>query len=162
MNQELFIKMVLEAWHQYLKRTDEFFQKLSDDDLKKQIAPGKNTGLYLLGHLTAVHDRMLPLLGLGDQLYPGLTEDFERKPDGEHILKYDTKQLRESWAKVNAALNKGMTELKPSQWFERHTAVSAEDFKKEPHRNKLNVIINRTNHVAWHYGQILLLKPATH
>jgi len=36
-------------------------------------------------------------------------------------------------------------------------AVSDEDFSKEPHRNKLNVIINRTNHMSYHLGQLILL-----
>ena len=27
---------------------------------------------YLLGHLTAMHDRMFPLLGLGDRFHPEL------------------------------------------------------------------------------------------
>jgi hypothetical protein len=36
--------------------------------------------------------------------------------------------------------------------------VSPEDFAKEPHRNRLNVLISRTNHMANHIGQLLLLK----
>lgn len=43
------------------------------------------------------------------------------------------------------------------QWFEKHTAVSEEDFAKEPHRNKLNIIITRTSHLQYHTGQIVLL-----
>ena len=41
----------------------------------------------------------------------------------------------------------------------RGNLVSAEDFAKEPHRNKLNLIINRTNHQNTHYGQLIYLKP---
>jgi hypothetical protein len=43
-------------------------------------------------------------------------------------------------------------------WFSRHMLVSPEDFAKEPHRNKLNVIINRTNHMANHYVTITPVK----
>jgi hypothetical protein len=43
-------------------------------------------------------------------------------------------------------------------WFERHTSVSEEDFLKEPHRNKLNVLLNRTNHQSYHFGQMILLQ----
>jgi hypothetical protein len=44
------------------------------------------------------------------------------------------------------------------QWLEKHTSVSDEDFAKEPHRNKLSVLISRTNHLANHIGQLLFLK----
>ena len=29
-----------------------------------------------MGHLTAVHDRLLPMLGLGERLHPELDDDF--------------------------------------------------------------------------------------
>lgn len=150
--------MVLDAWHQYIKRTDDLFIELSDHDLLRQIAPGKNSGKYLLGHLTSVHDRMIPLLGLGKHLFPQVHDAFETKPDGEHVQGFDTAELRFRWKKVNTELTIHLEQLTFNQWFERHNAVSEDDFRKEPHRNKLNVIINRTNHLAWHYGQLLLLK----
>jgi hypothetical protein len=158
MKEQLILKMVLDAWHQYLKRTDDLFRQFNEEDLLKQIAPGKNTAKYLLGHLTAVHDRMLPLLGVGPSLYPGLHDDFERKPDGDQVKNHSAADMRRQWSEVNTVLNNGMATLTFEQWFERHTAVSADDFTKEPHRNRLNVIINRTNHIAWHYGQLLLIK----
>jgi hypothetical protein len=47
--------------------------------------------------------------------------------------------------------------MKPEEWFEKHSAISEEDFAKEPHRNKLNIIITRTSHLQYHSGQIVLL-----
>jgi hypothetical protein len=29
---------------------------------------------------------------------------------------------------------------------------------KEPHRNKLNLLMNRTNHLSYHLGQLVLLQ----
>ena len=57
-------------------------------------------------------------------------------------------------AKLKEFIQAGSTE----QWLERHMSVSPEDFDKEPHRNKLNIIISRTNHIAYHLGQLVLLK----
>jgi hypothetical protein len=34
-----------------------------------------------MGHLTAVHDRLFPMLGLGQRLHPELDEDFLVNPD---------------------------------------------------------------------------------
>lgn len=49
-------------------------------------------------------------------------------------------------------------ELSPADWFAKHTAVSDEDFAKEPHRNRLNVLLSRTIHQSNHLGQLSLLK----
>ena len=59
--QQLIIKMALDAWHVYINRTDKLFNELTDEQLVNEVAPGRNTGIYLLGHLAAVHDAMLPL-----------------------------------------------------------------------------------------------------
>src|SRR5688572_15387212 len=120
MKEQLILKMVLDAWHQYLKRTDDLFRQLTDEDLLKQIAPGKNSAKYLLGHLIAVHDRILPLLGIGQSLYSDLHDDFERKPDGDQVKNYATSDLRRQWSEVNKTLNNAMATLKFEQWFERH------------------------------------------
>jgi hypothetical protein len=47
--------------------------------------------------------------------------------------------------------------MKPDQWFEKHAALSEEDFSREPYRNKLNIIITRTSHLQYHTGQLVLL-----
>jgi hypothetical protein len=65
--------------------------------------------------------------------------------------------LKEYWDKVNTQLSTYFNQTKPEEWFQKHTAVSAEDFVKEPHRNKLNIVIGRTNHLAYHRGQLVFL-----
>ena len=47
--------------------------------------------------------------------------------------------------------------MQPEDWFTKHSAISAEDFAKEPHRNKLNILINRTVHQGYHMGQLAYL-----
>jgi len=156
--QELFIKMVIDAWHTQVKQTDDLFNSLSDDQLFGEIAPGKNRGIYLLGHLTAVHDRMLPLLGFGDQRYPTLYKIFLESADKTVVDIPSAEDLRNYWKETNNLLSEHFSKLSATEWFERHNAVSETEFAKEPHRNKLNLVINRTNHLANHLGQLLLLK----
>ena len=156
-SETIFIRMVLDAWHTHIKRTDELFNSLSNEQLMKEIAPGRNRGIYLLGHLAAVHDRILPLLELGNPLYPELWEPFVEKPDKEVTELPPTPTLREYWKEINTNLSGNISGLSTEAWFQKHTSVSAEDFAKEPHRNKLNIMINRTNHLANHLGQLLLL-----
>jgi hypothetical protein len=158
MQQDLFIKMVLDAWNSYLKRTTDLFNELSDEQLLKEISPGRNRGIYLLGHLTAVHDRMLPVLGFGEVLFPELWDPFVEQPDKKVKDLPPITQLKQHWKKVNDTLSDKFSKMTANEWFQRHNSVSAEDFAKEPHRNKLNIIINRTGHLSAHYGQLVLLR----
>lgn len=156
--EDIFIKMVLDAWHTHVKRTDDLFNSLTDEKMNQEVAPGRNRGVYLLGHITAVHDKMLPLLGLDEPLYPELYAPFVESPDKTVTDLPSIAQLKHKWVTVNDKLAQGFANFKVDEWFERHNAVTAEDFAKEPHRNKLNIILNRTNHLSDHLGQLKFLK----
>jgi hypothetical protein len=154
---ELFIKMVLSNWEMQINRMNNLLGKLSDEELSAQTAPDRNTGVYLLGHLAAVSDGMFTFLGLGERLNPAMDEIFLRNPDNSGIEKPSINELKDYWNKVNALLAQKINEMHAEQWFTRHTAVTKEDFAKEPHRNKLNIVINRTNHLSYHLGQLAYL-----
>jgi hypothetical protein len=157
-NNQLFIKMTLMGWETYIKRADDFFKSKSEDQLSKEIAAGRNTGIYLLGHLITVHDKMFPVLGLGDMLYPQLEKPFLSSPDKSGLEFPPLKELIEDWNQVNKKLEEGFSAMPEKSWFQRHNLVSEEDFAKEPYRNKLNLVLNRTNHIAYHLGQLRLQK----
>jgi DinB superfamily len=156
--QDLFITTILSNWELAVKRASKIFDGYSDEELLLPIAPGKNRVVYLLGHLTAVHDRMLPVLGLGERKYPQLDELFVSNPDNPATTLPPIAELRSQWTTGNALLTEKLSAWTPGEWLERHTAVSAEDFAKEPHRNKLNIVLNRTGHLSYHLGQLALLK----
>ena len=156
--QDLFITTVLSNWELTVKRASKIFDGYSDEELLLPIAPGKNRVVYLLGHLTAVHDRMLPLLGLGERRYPQLDDLFISHPDNAATALPPLQELRGQWTAINALLTEKLKAWTSGEWLEPHTAVSAEDFAKEPHRNKLNIVLNRTGHLSYHLGQLALLK----
>jgi hypothetical protein len=157
--QQLFIKMAVAAWDASTEQVNKLFDELSPEQLAAETAPGRNTGIYLLGHLTAVTDRMLPLLGFGERSYPELDKVFLISPDKSGLEMPPVEELKKYWKEVNAKLSAAIAKTTPGEWFEKHTSVSAEDFAKEPHRNKLNVLISRTYHQGTHYGQLIYLKP---
>jgi len=154
----LFVKMVLTAWRLQNTRVDELLQTLSDQDLMKETAPGRNTGIYLFGHLAAVNDGIFTILGLGERLHPELDEIFLDNPDksGQQMPSIET--LKQYWREINTALTDAFNGMQPSAWFEKHNSISEKNFEKEPHRNKLNVIITRTVHQGYHLGQMAYLK----
>jgi hypothetical protein len=155
---ELFAATVLSNWELALKRISTIFDRHTDADLVRPIAPGKNRALYLLGHLVAIHDNMVPLLGLGERRYPQLDALFLTNPDNPAAELPPASELRKNWTSINTFLTERLREWKPEEWLQKHTAVTAEDFAKEPHRNRLNVVLSRTGHVSYHAGQLALLK----
>lgn len=155
---QLAVKSVLDAWHFRVKAVNEILNKLTDEQLQHEISPGRNRGIYLLGHLSAVHDRMLPLLNFEQQMYPQLDEPFINQPDKAVAELPSANELRIAWSTINSKLTEHFNELQVDEWFQKHSNVSVEDFAKEPHRNRLSIIISRTGHLASHQGQLVLLK----
>ena len=111
-----------------------------------------------MGHLIAVHDGLLPLLNVGSKLYPQLEEPFIKQPDKSGLEFPTVQELRTYWAEVHNALTLSFNLMNTDEWFQKHTAVSEEDFALNTSRNKLNVLLSRTTHLAYHFGQMAFLK----
>jgi hypothetical protein len=159
MNQEeLFVQIALNPWKQNQLRFDKLLSSLTDEQLAKEIAPGRNRGIYLLGHLTAVNDGLFDILELGDRHFAHLDHAFIKSPDKAVKELPNAAELRESWSKVSKRLAEHFDKMPAASWFTKHKNISAEDFVKEPHRNKLSVLISRTNHLSYHTGQLILIK----
>lgn len=156
--QDLFIKMAIDGWQAQLNGFNSLLGELSEKQIMEEVAPGRNRGIYLLGHLTAVHDLMLPLLRFEKALYPELKSIFLDAPDKSGKEFPSISQLRKQWNTVNEKLINHFNTLQGDAWFTRHENVSDEDFIKEPHRNRLNVLLTRTNHLSNHRGQFVFLK----
>lgn len=157
-NEELLGIAALNSWKLVIGRFEKHLDMITDEDLQRQVAPGRNRLFYLLGHLTAVHDRMFPLLGLGERLYPGLDTPYITNPDRAVTDPISAANLRKAWTEVNSKLTVAFERFTPQDWLQKHTAVSDEDFAKDPTRNRLAVVMSRTNHVSFHFGQAALAK----
>ena len=155
---QLIVKSVLDAWNSRIAAANKIFDSLSDEDLQKEVSPGRNRAIYLLGHLALVHDKMLPLLNFEPQHYAHLEETFLNKPDKSVSDIPSAKEVRAVWKNVNSILATHYTKLSADEWFQKHGSVSEEDFVKEPHRNRLNVVMGRINHLQYHIGQVALIK----
>jgi hypothetical protein len=154
---ETMIYMVVAAWRGQNKRLDQLLDKLPEEQWKEETAPGRNTGIYLLGHLAAVNDGMLSLLRFQERLHPELDEIFLTNADKSGLTMPSVAELKQYWKEINAALDHHINEMKADDWFTRHAAVSEEDFAKEPHRNRLNILISRSIHQGYHLGQLAYL-----
>jgi hypothetical protein len=154
--EEMFATTSLKSWEVWIGRANQLFASLTDEEMLQEITPGRNRPVYLLGHLIAVNDSMIPQLRLGEAKYGHLRKPFLEDPDRGVSDFPPTAELRQNWADLDARLDGLFKELTPDQWLERHATVSEEDFAREPHRNRLAILLSRTNHTSYHVGQMML------
>ena len=155
-NEGSYVASGLKAWKTQIDRADKLFGTLSSEEVLGEIAPGRNRLLYLWGHLTAIHDAMLPLLGIGERLHPELDVAFVSNPDKSRADIPSHEEVHRAWNVVNAQLWNGFERMSRPDWLQRHSAVSAEDFAKDASRNRFSILLNRTNHLSYHLGQAVL------
>jgi hypothetical protein len=154
-----FVDSALRGWKANVERADKLFGALSPEQLEKEVAPGKNRLIYLWGHLAAVNDGLLPLLGIGERLHPEFDAMFISSSDKSVQLTVSGQSLKAAWQEINQKLWDGFLQFSASDWARAHTAVSEEDFKREPHRNRFTVLLGRSAHLAYHLGQATLVLP---
>lgn len=156
---EKIIGQVLGAWNTQNKALTAFFEKYDASLYLNEVASGRNRGVYLLGHLVAAHDNMLPLLGFGERLFPEYEGIFLTNADKSVSTIPSVNELRKNLETLNKTLSAHFEKVTPGGWLDRHTKVSPEDFILAPERNRLNVLMSRTSHVSYHLGQLNLMKP---
>jgi len=157
--QQLFVNMGLASWNLQISRAEKIFNAFTDEQFYAEVAPGKNRIIYLYGHLAAYHDALKETLGLGKASRSELFEIFLKNADDKNAEFPSIAELKIFWQSVHAELNELFVNLPASEWFKRHNAMTDEDFEKDPSRNRLSVLLSRANHVAYHIGQVNLVKP---
>ena len=154
--EQSIVASAVHAWKLNLERADKFFSGLSEQQLLTEVAPGKNRLIYLWGHLIAVHDGMLPLLGLGERLHAELDAAFLTGADKTVAELPSGAELKRLWGEVNDKLLAGFSRFTAADWAQKHSVVSDQDFAANPLRNRLAILLSRTAHVAYHLGQAQL------
>src|SRR6202040_44202 len=155
------IDSALRGWKSNVERAEKLFGGLSPGQLEQEVAAGQNRLIYLWGHLAAVNDGLLPLLGIGERLHPEFDGMFISNPDKSVQLTVSGQSLKAAWQEINQKLWDALSKFSASDWAQRHTAVSEEDFEREPHRNRFTVLLGRTAHLAYHVGQATLARLKT-
>jgi uncharacterized damage-inducible protein DinB len=154
------LDICLLQWKTYNTRMQKLFDTLDDKRYTQPIAEGSNSPSWILGHLVETEDALLELFGIGARLYPDLKDIYHHTRGTNQSGHLPKEELVKRWKAVSAELDKAFNSWSEADWLGKHNAVSEEDFKKEPHRNKLNVMLSRVGHKASHLGQVAMMKPA--
>ena len=153
------IDSAIRGWKSNVERAGKLFGGLSSEQLEQEVAPGRNRLIYLWGHLAAANDGLLSLLGIGERLHPEFDGMFISSRDKSVLLMVSGRSLKAAWQEIHQKLWEGFSKFSASDWGQRHTAVSEQDFEREPHRNRFAVLLGRTAHLAYHLGQATLARP---
>src|SRR5579872_1846365 len=132
MTSHKLVPVAINSWRLVLERANKTLSSLTDDQVLKEVAPGRNRLIYLWGHLTAIHDAMFPILGLGERLHPELDAIFVSSPDKAGAQLPPVGELKKYWDEVNGNLLLRFASLSEAEWLQRHNAVSDEDYAKDP------------------------------
>ncbi|MDP9077705.1 MAG: DinB family protein [Bacteroidota bacterium] len=152
----LVINQVINYWENSANAITTIYNKNEDEFYFRAVAPGRNRAIYILAHMIAINDTMLPLFGLGEKLYPELTPFAH---SAEHLvpLVLDITELKVQWQALTLTLASNFRKMSSATWLDRHNSVTEENFLSDPSRNKLNVLIHRTGHQDHHKGQLAFL-----
>ena len=97
---KLYVATAVAVWKSAYEKADKLFSLLTEEELEKRVAPERNRLVYLWGHLTAMHDRMTVLLGLGDRLTSQFDAVFLTSPDRAVTLP-PIEEMRNAWRQVS-------------------------------------------------------------
>lgn len=126
---------------------------LSDDEFKMEITPGKNHGVWLLGHLVTSDDDFSMFMGKGDQMFPQYYDLFGQGskllPPGEYP---PVSELKNAWKKVCEKNRKIYSGLTDDELGEPHALVK--DIEKDYFKTKDRVISAWHLHQLYHAGQL--------
>jgi len=150
------LDICLIQWDTYNRNMQKVFDSISEESFDRPIVPGSNSPSWLLGHLADTDDALLELFGIGKRMFPELAKIYHHERDTNQTDHLSKEELNTKWKAIVNELDTTFKAMSENDWLSRHTVVSEEDFKKQPHRNKLNVMLSRVTHKASHLGQIAM------
>jgi len=134
--------------------------KLTDEELCSTIAPNRNHGVWILGHLIESEDELAVYLGLDNWLFPEYEAMFGQGSPLLPVAQYPhVSFLRQQWQQVSARNNQLLSTFTDAQWHQPHTRIDSgnpldEDFFK----TKGRCIAIWNIHQTLHLGQLGVLR----
>lgn len=150
-----------EQWKIYTNWINGHLSKLSDEQLKHTIAPGKNHGVWLLGHLIESEDDLCKYLGKGPMLFPQYEALFGQGSTLRSVEEYPPiSQLRSEWQQILERNDTLLSQIKDEEWNEPHALLTPEQ-PDDFFRTKGRCISIWQLHQMYHCGQLTVLSATS-
>jgi len=135
-----------------------YLKGLDNEDLKMELSPNGNHGVWILGHLIASEDDLSEYLGKGPMLFPDYQNVFKQGSQLQAVEKYPAIDLlRDHWNEVcnkNNDIYLKLTDIELAKPHEKIEGKPEEDFFK----TKEGCIKNWILHQMHHAGQLAVLR----
>lgn len=133
-----------------------YIGELSDEEFKMELSPGKNHGIWILGHLITSDDDFSVYMGKGDLLFPEYAELFGQGSKLQPAESYsEVSILKERWKQIIEKNNKIYVDLKDSELEETPENMTGD--MENYFKNKGKVIMAWQLHQMYHGGQLSVL-----
>jgi len=134
-----------------------YLDAITDDELKMEIVPSRNNGVWILGHLIASDDDLSLYITKQPMLFPELQPLFKQGSIVQNPDQYPSvPELRQEWQMVCEKNENLFNGLSDEMLDEYHEMIEG-DPEKDYFKTKEVVLVNWTLHQIHMAGQLALL-----
>lgn len=157
--ENITVKALHEQWKIMAGWISGNLKSLTDDEIKVSLAPGKNHGVWILGHLIQSEDELSIFLGRGPYLYPENEQLFSQGSKLQDVGSYPPVEiLRKQWENVKSKNDSLLSGIRDEELNEPHCGSLPDSFEGEDFfRTKGRCIMIWNLHQMYHNGQLAVL-----
>lgn len=145
-------------WKSMVSWVNMYLNGLDDEDLKMELTPNGNHGVWILGHLIASEDDLSEYLGKDPMLFPAYQDIFKQGSKLQTVEAYPAIDLlRDQWKQVcdkNMDIYQKLTDVELTEPHEKIEGKIEDDYFK----TKEGCIKNWILHQMHHAGQLAALR----
>ncbi|MEO8665859.1 MAG: DinB family protein [Ignavibacteria bacterium] len=154
--ENILVKKFLEQYIVMIEWVNLYINALTDKDFEMELSPGKNHGVWILGHMIASDDDFSLMMGKGELLFPEYQELFGQGSKLQPVKNYPAvEQLRKQWNDLFEKNKKIYEDLKDADF--NQPPENTTDANKDFFNTKAKVIMAWQLHQMYHGGQLSVL-----
>lgn len=152
------VNVYFDFWKSMVGWVNMYLNGLDNEDLKMELTPNGNHGVWILGHLIASEDDLSEYLGKGVMLFPDYQNMFKQKSQVQEVGKYPAIDLlRDHWQQVCNKNKDIYLKLTDSELTEAHEKIDG-NIEDDFFKTKEGCIKNWILHQMHHAGQLAVLR----
>ena len=158
--ENVLAKKFYQQYVMMIEWVDIYIKMLTDEEFEMELSPGKNHGVWILGHLITSDDDFSYYMGKGSFMFPEYQDLFGQGSKLQSVKNYpEVSKLREQW-KLVCEKNKKVYESLRDKDFGEASENMTDDMKKIfPTKEK--VVMAWQLHQMYHCGQLGVLASRT-